>query len=167
MAQNNSVFVFVQKISNDSPGRPNSRININHVVNLKSLCFTWKKIANFHGVSTSFWSPYFWNRAFCGIRCCKTSTCINCCRSRWFSCTSPMKLSAFTCPLPPLVLGNNISNYCETDGCWFSFISPFAMFTKSINDFIIFGVGYSHYSWFCLQKEYSIYSIFQCTWCWW
>ena len=37
-------------------------------------------------------------------------------------------------PLPPLILGNSPPNSCVTDGCWFSFISHFAVFTKSIND---------------------------------
>ena len=43
MAQNNSVFVFVEKNSNDCHGRPNLSINMNQVTNLKSLGFTWKK----------------------------------------------------------------------------------------------------------------------------
>ena len=42
MAQNNSVF-FVWKISNDDRERPNLRIVMNQVTNLKSLGFTWKK----------------------------------------------------------------------------------------------------------------------------
>ena len=41
----------------------------------------------------------------------------------------------------PLVLGNSIPNFCVTDDYWFSSISPFAMFTNSINDCTIsFGV---------------------------
>ena len=43
MAQNNSVFVFVRKTSNESRGRQNFRIDMNQVRNLKSLGFTWKK----------------------------------------------------------------------------------------------------------------------------
>ena len=35
---------------------------------------------------------------------------------------------------PPLVLGSSLPNFCVTDGCWFSSSSPFAMFSKSIND---------------------------------
>ena len=54
MAQNNSVFVFIRKISNDSRGRPNLRIDMNQATNLKSLRFKWKKIANLQGVSISF-----------------------------------------------------------------------------------------------------------------
>ena len=90
-----------------------------------------EKIANLLGVSTSFWSPYSCNFPFCGRRCCKTSICISCCSSRWFTCTKPIKLSTFT--FPP----STFSNSCWTDGYWFSSISPFAMFTKFINDFTI------------------------------
>ena len=43
MAQSNSAFVFVCKISNNSHGRPNLKIDMKQVTNLKSLGFTWKK----------------------------------------------------------------------------------------------------------------------------
>ena len=43
MAQNNLVFAFVWKTSNDSCGRPNLRIDMNQVTNLKSMGFTRKK----------------------------------------------------------------------------------------------------------------------------
>ena len=46
--------VFVQKTSNYSRGRTNLRIDMNQVANLKSLGFTWKKIASLLGISTSF-----------------------------------------------------------------------------------------------------------------
>ena len=52
MAQNNSVFV--QKTSTYSRGKPNLRNDMTQVANLKSLGFTWKKIANLLGVCTSF-----------------------------------------------------------------------------------------------------------------
>ena len=54
MAQNNLTFVFVWKTLNDSSGRPNLRIDINQVTNLKSLGFTWRKLVNLLEVSTSF-----------------------------------------------------------------------------------------------------------------
>ena len=54
MAQNDSFFVFIWKTSNDSGGRPDLRIDINQVTNLKSKDFAWKKIANLMGVSASF-----------------------------------------------------------------------------------------------------------------
>ena len=43
MAQNNSVFVFVRKTLSNSRRRPNSRIDMNQVTNLKSRIFIWKK----------------------------------------------------------------------------------------------------------------------------
>ena len=43
MAQNNSVFVFVWKTSNNNYGRPNLRIDMNQVTNLKLQGFSWKK----------------------------------------------------------------------------------------------------------------------------
>ena len=119
MAQNNSVFVFVWKTSDDSCGSPNRRIDMNQVTNPKSLGFTWKKIANLQGVSICFWSLHFCNRLFCCRQFCKTSICISCCRSRWFTCTNPMKLSVFISTLSSLVLGNSLSNTYWTDGFWF------------------------------------------------
>ena len=117
MAQNNSVFVFVWT-ANSSHRRPHLRIVMNQVINLKSLGFTWKKTANLFWVSIILWSPYFCSCLFCGRQCCKTSICISCCR-----------------------LANSLSNSCWTDSCWFSSISPSAMFAESINDFTIsFGV---------------------------
>ena len=54
---------------------------------------------------------------------------------------STVRNSLLSPPLHPLlVLGNSLPNSYVTDGCWFSFISPFAMFTKSMNDCtILFG----------------------------
>ena len=152
MGQNNSVFGFVRKTSNDSCGKPNLRNDMNQVTNLKSLVFSWKKIAYLLGFSTSFWSLCFWKRPFCGRRCYKTSVCISCCRSRWFTYTNPMKLSDFTFP-PPLVLGSNLSNSCLGDCCWFSSINPFAMFAKSINDFTI---SFWVFSLFMIPMQWSL-----------
>ena len=49
---------------------------------------------------------------------------------------APNLRSSLLSPLlpPPLTLGNSLPNYCVTDGCWFSSISHFDMFTKSINN---------------------------------
>ena len=90
MAQINSVFVFVRKTSNDSCRSPNLRIDMSQVTNLKSLGFTWKN-------SKCTLSFYKFLQHFCN-RPCKTNICISCCRSRWLTCTKPMKLSAFTSP---------------------------------------------------------------------
>ena len=54
MAQNDSVFAFISKTSNDSGGRPDLRFDINQVTNQKSLDFALKKVANLLGVSASF-----------------------------------------------------------------------------------------------------------------
>ena len=69
--------------------------------NLKSLVFT------------SFWFPHYCNHPFCGRRFCKTSICNSCCRTRWFTCNNPMKLSAFTyspfCHVRQIISGFTIS----------------------------------------------------------
>ena len=44
---------------------------------------------------------------------------------------------------PPLILGNNLPNSCVTNGFSFSSISHFSMFTKSVNDCIIFFGAFS------------------------
>ena len=83
---------------------------MNQATNVTSLSFKWKKTTNVLRVSRRFWSPYSCNRSFCGRRCCKTSICISCSGSRWFP--------------PPLLLNIWFLVLC---------ISPFAMFSKSIN----------------------------------
>ena len=52
---------------------------------------------------------------------------------------APTLRSSLLSPLlpPPLTLGNSLPNYCVTDGGWFSSISHFDMFTKSINNYTI------------------------------
>ena len=81
-----------------------------------------------------FWSSHFFNYLFCGRSCCKTSIICISCWSRWFTSTNPKKLTVSPLLRPPLILGNSLLNFCVTGGCWFSLISPFAIFTKSIND---------------------------------
>ena len=123
MVQNNSVFVW--KTLNYSRRRANLRNDMNDVTNLKSLGFTWKRIASLLGIFPvymrhrlpwflwcCFWSPYLFNSPFYG--------------SRWFTRNNPKKLSPFTLLPPPL------ANSWVTDGCWFSSIDPFTMFAKSI-----------------------------------
>ena len=145
MAQNNSVFVFVRKTSNNNWGRPNVRTDMNQVTNLKSLGLTWKNPANLQGVSISFWSPYFCNCLLCGRQCCKTNISISWCREADNSPAPTWWSSLLSSPLPPpLVFGNSFSNFCY--GCLSSFISSFAILAKSINDFwgvlVIFGSIY-------------------------
>ena len=94
-------------------------------------CFKRHTLRWFHWYC--FWSPYFFNHPFCGIPRCTT-------RIIWISFwsrdlpASTVRNSMLSPPLhPPLVPGNSLPNSCVTDGCWFSSISPFAMFTKSMN----------------------------------
>ena len=108
-------------------------------------CFMWHRILWF--LWCYFWSPYFFNQPFCGRPCCKTSIICIKCWSRWFISTNPKKLCAFTSP-PSTSLGDSLPNSCVTDGCWFSSISPFVMFSKSINNSLSLFLGHSHYFWF-------------------
>ena len=89
-----------------------------------------------------FWSPYFFNRPFCDRPCCKTIIICISCWSRWFTITN-LRSSLLSPLLPlPLILGNSLRNSCVTDGCWFSSISHFVMFTKSTRSSLM----HSHYS---------------------
>ena len=142
--------------------------------NLKSLGYTCKRIANLLGVvlcdiefcgffdvtfdlHISSTGPFvvdhvakllFASNAkahlFFGRLCCKTSIICIKCWSRWFISTNPKKLSTFTSP-PSTSLGNSLPNSCVKDGCWFSSISPFVMFSKSINNSLSLFLGHSHY----------------------
>ena len=85
MSENNSVFLFVQKTSNDSRGRPNLRIDMNLVTDLKSLCVTWKnsKFTWSMEISRSlhkFLIHFFFNLPFYNRWCCKTSIWVSCWR---------------------------------------------------------------------------------------
>ena len=53
---------------------------------------------------------------------------------------APTLRSSLLSPLLSLlfILGSSLPNSCVIDGCWFSSISHFAMFTKSIRDCTIF-----------------------------
>ena len=160
MAQNNSVFV--QKISNDSCGRPKLRVDMNQVINLKSLGFTWKKIANllevfpevvlcgidFRGfLWCCFWSRYFVR--FVVDRVAKLVLFVSV--SEADDSLAPTLRSSLLSLLlpPPLVLRNSLPNSCVTDGYWFSPISPFAMFAKPINDCTI---TFGAFSLFIIQE---------------
>ena len=110
MAQNNSLFVW--KISNYSWGRSNLRNDLNQVTSritgfymgknskftgsFSRGCFMWHRLQWF--LWCCFWSPYFFNRPFCGRPCCKTSIICISCWSRWFTSTNPKKLTAFIFP---------------------------------------------------------------------
>ena len=99
-----------------------------------------KKIANLPKVSTSFLSPYFCNCPFSRRRCCKTSICISCYRSRWFICTKAMKLSALTSPPSTSCTGKVFLTLVE-HSCWFSSISPFYHIHQIYKTLCIFSWG--------------------------
>ena len=135
MARNNSFLFLFGKMTNDSLGRPHLRIDMSQVQNLKSLGFPYKNIADLRRVSASFWSLYFCNRPFCGRRHCKTSICISCYGSSWFTCTNPMKLSVFTSPIFTFCTGQQFFELLLSRWLLVFIHQPF--FTKSINDFSI------------------------------
>ena len=103
--------------------------------NLKSLGFTWKK-QQIYWKSPQIFDPHIstifhfvvddvWKIVFVSVIVGEDDSPAP---TLWSSLLSPF--------LPP-----PHSNSYWTDGCWFSPISPFVMFTKSINDFTIpFGI---------------------------
>ena len=146
MAQNNSAFVW--KTSSYSSGRPKLRNDLNEVTNLKSIDFTWKRIANLVGVfpevvlcDIDFYG--FFEVAFDlyissivrFVVDCVTKLVLFVSVAEADDSPAPTLRNSLLSPLspPPLVLRNSLPNSCRTDGCWFSSISSFAMFTKSIN----------------------------------
>ena len=143
MAQNNPLFVW--KTSNYTSGKSNLINDMKQVTNLKSLAFsTPERIANllgvfrevvlcgidFSGVFDVAFDPHISSTLrFVVERVAKAD----------HSPASTLRISLLSPLLPlPLILGNSLPNCCATDGCCFSSISHFAMFTKSINDCIIF-----------------------------
>ena len=147
MAQNNSLFVW--KVSNYSRGRSNLRNAMKKVTNLKSLGFTQKRIAkllkvfsevvlcdiDFSGFFHFAFDPHISSIVgFVVDRVAKLVLFVSVAEAD--DSPAPTLRSSLLSPLLPLplILGNSLPNSCVTDGCWFSSISHFAMFTKSIND---------------------------------
>ena len=96
-----------------------------------------KKVANLLGVSASFWSSHFCNRPF-GGRSVEKLLFVSVIVEAFNSPAPTLESSLLSPPLLlSLVVGDSLSNSCWADGCWFSSISPFATFSKSINDFTI------------------------------
>ena len=156
IAQNNSLFIW--KTSNYSRERSNLKNDMNQVTNLQSLGFTQERIANLLGV---FPEVALFNINFCGFfdvafdpyifsivcfvvdRVAKLVLFVSVAeaddspaRTLRNSLLSPLLL-------PPLILWNSLLNSCVTNGCWFSFISHFVKFTKSLNDCTIFFRAFS------------------------
>ena len=154
MAQNNSLFVW--KTSNYNRGRSKLRNDMDQVTNMKSLGFTRERIANLLGVfsevilceidfSGSFDVAFDPHSSlivhFVVDRVSKLVLFVSVAEAD--DSPAPTLRSSLLSPLLPLplILGNSLPNSCVTDGCWFSSISHFAMFTKSISDCTIsFGV---------------------------
>ena len=129
---------------------------MNQVTNLKSLGFTQERIANllgvflevvlcdihFNGFFDVAFDPHVSSIArFVVDRVAKLVLFLSVAEAN--DSPAPTLRSSLLSPLlpPPLILGNSLPNSCVTDGCWFSSISHFAMFTKSISDCTIsFGV---------------------------
>ena len=126
------------------------------VTNLKSLSFTRERIANLQGVFpedvlcdidfSGFFDVVFDPHIssivrFVVDRLAKLVLFVSVHEAD--DSPAPTLRSSLLSPLLPLplILGNSLPNSCVTDGCWFSSISHFAMFTKSISDCTIsFGV---------------------------
>ena len=159
MAQNNSLFVW--KTSNYSRGRSNLRNDMNQVTNLKSLGFTRERIANLLGVFPDVvlgdidfggffdvaFDPHISSIVRFVVDCVAKLVLFVSVAEADDSPAPTLRRSSMLSPLLllPLILGNNLPDSCVTDGCWLSFISHFAMFTKSISDSTILFV-HSHYS---------------------
>ena len=122
---------------------------MNQVKNLKSLGFTWKRIASllgvfpyvvlydidFHGFFDAAFDPHIYSIVrFMVDHVAKLVLFIS--LAEVDDSPAPTLRSSLLSPLlpPPLVLGNSLSNSCVTDGCWFSSIGPFSMFARSIKD---------------------------------
>ena len=148
MAQNSSLFVW--KTSNYSRGRSNLRNDMKQVTNLKS---TRERIANLLGVFpevvlcdidfSGFFDVAFDPRIssivrFVVDRVVKLVLFVSVVEAD--DSPVPTLRSSLLSPLLPLplILRNSLPNSCVIDGCWFSSISHFAMFTKSISDCTIF-----------------------------
>ena len=131
---------------------------MNQVTNLKSLGFTRKRVGNllgvfpevvlcdidFHGFfDVAFDSNIFSIVRFVVDRVAKLVLLVSVAETR-DPLAPTLKRSLFS-PLlpPPLILGNSLPNSCVTNGCWFSSISHFAMFTISVNGCAISFGGFS------------------------
>ena len=147
MAQNNSLFVW--KTSNYNRGRSGLRNDMNQVKNLKSLGFTRERIVNLLRVFPEvvlcdivvrgFFDVAFDPHIFSIVRfvidpVAKLVLFVSVAEAD--DSPAPALKSSLRSPLLllRLILGNSLPTSCVTDGCWFSSISHFAMFTKSINN---------------------------------
>ena len=147
MAQNNSLFVW--KTSNYSCGRTDLRNDMNQVTNLDTLGFTSERMGNLLGVFpevilcdidySCFFDVAFDPLIFSIVRfvvdhVAKLVLFVSVAEAD--DLPVPTLRNSLLSPHlpPPLTLGNSLPSSCVTDGCSFTSIIHFAMFTKSIND---------------------------------
>ena len=157
MAQNSTPFVW--KTLNYSRERSNWRNGMNQVTNLESLGFTRERIAklvevfpeivlcdiDFIGFFDVAFDPHISLIVrFVVDRAAKLVLFVAVAEADDLPAPT-LRTSLLSPILPlPLTLGNsNSSNSCVTDGYWFSSISHFAIFTKSISDCSVFFDAFS------------------------
>ena len=131
---------------------------MNQVTNLKSLCSTRVRIANLLGVFPEVVLCDIDFRGFIDvafdphISSILRSVVVRVAELVLFVSVSQaddspaptLRSSLISRLLPlPLILGNSLPNSCVTDGCWFTYIRHFAMFTKSVSDRTIFFDAFS------------------------
>ena len=131
---------------------------MNQVTNLKSLCSTRVRIANLLGVFPEVVLCDIDFRGFIDvafdphISSILRSVVVRVAELVLFVSVSQaddspaptLRNSLLSRLLPlPLILGNSLPNSCVTDGCWFTYIRHFAMFTKSVSDRTIFFDAFS------------------------
>ena len=147
IAQNNSLFVW--KTSNYNRGRSKLRNDMYQVTNMKSLGFTRERIANLLGAFPEVFLCDIDFRAFFDVafdphilstvrfvvdRVAKLLLFASVAEAD--DSPAPTLRGSLLSPLlpPTHILENSFPNSCVTGGCWFTSISHFAMFTKSINN---------------------------------
>ena len=122
---------------------------MNQVTNLKSLGFTWKRIASLLGVFPKVGLCDIDFRGFFDVAFDPhISSIVRFAEDRVAKLVlfesvaeaddspAPTLRSSLLSPLlpPPLVLGSSLPNFCVKDSYWFSSIGPFTMYAKSIKD---------------------------------
>ena len=122
---------------------------MNQVTNLKSLGFTWKRIASLLGVCPKVGLCDIDFRGFFDVAFDPhISSIVRFTEDRVAKLVlfesvaeaddspAPTLRSSLLSPLlpPPLVLGSSLPNFCVKDSYWFSSIGPFTIYAKSIKD---------------------------------
>ena len=153
MTQNNSGFFFFCCSKNLQLQSWKTKFENWHEPSNKSeiIGFYMEKIADIVEVSLYLWSSYLSNRLFCCKLYCKTSVCVSFCRSRRFSCTSPMKLAASTSPLPSTSCSEEQSFQLLLNRCFLFFIFQLFCYICQIYTWL------HHFFWFILTIHDSVH----------